>query len=121
MRPLLEHLAPLALLALAACAGAPPAPTTPPEQDPAAPVVDRCDDLATCEASCTRGRVESCEEAGRQMAAHPIESSAARLAAVLARACDGNKADACKHLADLIHNSPALPRDEAREKVLYER
>lgn len=96
MRPLLQPLAPLAFLALAACSGAPPAPTTPSDPAPAALVVDRCDDLATCEASCARGRVESCEEAGRRMAAHPLESNAARLAAVLARACDGNEADACK-------------------------
>jgi TPR repeat protein len=114
------HLAPFFLVALAACSAA-PAPSKPPAKSPAKAAVDRCSGVAACEAACLGARPDRCEDAAAEMRSHALEASAPRLAVVLGRACDAGKATACKRLADLVRDSPAIPRDDARVKALSSR
>jgi TPR repeat protein len=104
-------------LALAGC-GTPRARETRPA---AVLAPDRCDDLATCEASCKHDRTDACVEAATWMGRRPLDVDLARLVAVLGRACDGGHGLSCFVLADVLSTAPSLPRDESREHRLRAR
>lgn len=92
-----------------------------PVQAPRTPAVERCSGLVTCEAACTRGAIDDCDEAAKRMQASPDEADAARYAAVLARSCDAGRAVACLSLVEVVKYAPSLPVDEARASALNRR
>lgn len=65
--------------------------------------------------------MEGCAGAAQRIEDEPIGVEVARFARILERGCDAGDERSCRRLAQLLTESPVVPRDEARAEALFER